>query len=52
MFSHSALLIANRTVEIVQHFKFLDSTIFNTLKWERNIDFIVKKTQQRQYFLR
>ncbi|KAK2190780.1 hypothetical protein NP493_69g05023 [Ridgeia piscesae] len=41
-----------RTVEIIQHFKFLPSPIYNNLKWELNIDTIVKKAQQRLYFLR
>ena len=41
-----------RTVEIIQHFKFLPSAIYNNLKWELNIDTIVKKAQQRLYFLR
>ncbi|KAK2157151.1 hypothetical protein NP493_1902g00003 [Ridgeia piscesae] len=48
----SPLLIDGRTVEIVQYFKFFDSTISNNLKWELIIDIIVKNTQQRLYFLR
>ena len=42
------LLIDGRTVEIIQHFKFLGSPISNNLRWELNI---VKKVQQL-YFLR
>ena len=48
----SPLLIDGRTVEIVQYFKFLGSTISNNLKWELRIDTIVKEAQQRLYFLR
>ena len=48
----SPLVIDGRTVEIVQHFKFLGSTISSNLKWELNVVSIVKKTQQRLYFLR
>ena len=46
------LLIDGRIIEIVQHFKFLDATISNNLKWELSIDTIVKKVQQRLYFRR
>ena len=48
----SPILIDGRTVEIVQHFKFLDSTISDNLKWELNSDTIVKKAHMRLYFLR
>ena len=48
----SRLVIDGRTVEIVQHFKFLGSTISSNLKWELNVVNIVKKAQQRLYFLR
>ena len=48
----SSLVIDGKTVDIVQHFKFLDSTISSNLKWELNVDNIVKKAQQRLYFLR
>ena len=44
-------MIDGRTVEIVQHFKFLGSTISSYLKWELNVVNIVKKAQQRLYFL-
>ena len=42
----SPLLIDGRTVEIIQHFKFLGCTISNNLKWELNVYTIVKKAQQ------
>ena len=48
----SPLVIDGRTVEIVQHFKLLGSTISSNLKWELNVDTIVKKAQQRLYVLR
>ena len=48
----SPLVIDGRTVEIVQNFKFLGSTISSNLKWELNVVNIVKKAQQRLYFLR
>jgi len=42
-------MIDGRTVEIVQHFKFLGSTIPSNDKWVLNIGNIVKT---RLYFLR
>ena len=48
----SPLVIHGRTIEIVQHFKFLGSTISSNLKKELNVVSIVKKAQQRLYFLR
>ncbi len=36
----------------VESFRFLGSTISQDLKWDIHIDSIVKKTQQRLYFLR
>ena len=41
----SPLLIDGRTVEIFQYFKFLGSIISNNLKWELNVDTVVKKAQ-------
>ena len=46
----SPIVIDGRTVEIVQHFTFLGSTISSNLKWELNVVNIVKKVQQRLYF--
>ncbi|KAK2152776.1 hypothetical protein NP493_2412g00005 [Ridgeia piscesae] len=48
----SPLVIDGRTVEIVQHFKFLGCTISSNLKWELNVVNIVKKAHQQLYFLR
>jgi len=45
-------MFSTRTVEIVQHFKCTGSTISSNLKWELNVVSIVKKAQQRLYFLR
>ncbi len=46
------LTIMNSTVTAVESFKFLGSTISQDLKWDNHIDSIVKKAQQRLYFLR
>ena len=49
----SPLLNNASTVDIVNKFKFLGSKISNNLKWELNIDIIIKKkAQQRLYFLK
>ncbi len=46
------LTIMNSTVTTVESFRLLGSTISQDLKWVIHIDFIVKKAQQRLYFLR
>ena len=46
------MLIHGSEVEIVESFKFLGTTISNDLKWSINVDIIVKKAQQRLFFLR
>ena len=46
------LTIHGNEIEIVEEFKFLGTTISHDLKWEKNTDRIVKKAQQRLYFLR
>ncbi len=46
------LTIMNHTVMIVESFRFLCTTIFQDLKWNIHTDSIVKKAQQRLYFLR
>ncbi len=46
------LTIMNSTVTAVESFRFLGTTISQDLKWDNHIDSIVKKTQQRLYFLR
>ena len=48
----SPLLVDGRTVEILKNFKLYGSVISNNLKWKKNTDIIVKKAQQRLYFLR
>ena len=46
------LAILNSTVSAVKSFSFLGSTISQNLKWEPNINTVLKKAQQRMYFLR
>ncbi len=45
------LTIVNSTVTPVESFRFLGTTISQDLKWDNHIDSIVKKAQQRLYFL-
>ncbi len=46
------LTIMNNSVNAVESFRFLGTTISQDLKWDNHIDSIVKKAQQRMYFLR
>ncbi len=46
------LTIMNSSVTAVKSFRFLGTTISQDLKWDNHIDYIVKKAQQRLYFLR
>ncbi len=46
------LTITNSTVTAVESFGFLSSTISQDLKWDNHIESMVKKAQQRLYFLR
>ncbi len=46
------LTIMNSTVTAVESFRFLGTTILQDLKWDNHIESIVKKAQQRLYFLR
>ena len=46
------LTISNSPVSTVDTFKFLGTIISRDLKWETNINSILKKAQQRMYFLR
>ncbi|KAK2920745.1 hypothetical protein Q8A73_000230 [Channa argus] len=46
------LTIMDSTVTAVESFRFLGTTISQDLKWDIHIDSIVKKAQQRLYFLR
>ncbi len=46
------LTIMNSTVTAVESFRFLGTTISQDLKWDNQIGSMVKKAQQRQYFLR
>ncbi len=47
----SPLTIIDSSVASVETFKFLGSIISQDLKWDTHIDSIVKKAQQRLYFL-
>ncbi|KAK3562672.1 hypothetical protein QTP86_005053 [Hemibagrus guttatus] len=46
------LTIMNSTVPTAESFRFLCTTISQDLKWDTHIDSIIKKAQQRLYFLR
>ncbi len=46
------LTIMESTVTTVESFRFLGITISHNMKWDNHIDSIVKKAQQRLYFLR
>ncbi len=46
------LTIMNSTVTAVESFTFLGTIISQDLKWDNHIESIVKKAQQRLYFLR
>ncbi|KAL0157206.1 hypothetical protein M9458_048452, partial [Cirrhinus mrigala] len=46
------LIIMDSTVATVESFRFLGTNISQDLKWDNHIDSIVKKAQQRLYFLR
>ncbi|KAL0195208.1 hypothetical protein M9458_008780, partial [Cirrhinus mrigala] len=46
------LTIMDSTVKTVETFRFLGNTISQDLKWDIHIDGIVKKAQQRLFFLR
>ncbi|KAI2666636.1 putative RNA-directed DNA polymerase from transposon BS [Labeo rohita] len=46
------LTIMDSTVATVESFRFLGTNISQDLKWDNHIDSIVKKAQQRLYFLR
>ena len=46
------LYINGEIIETVDSFKFLGTIISNDLKWEQNVDKLVKKANQRLFFLR
>ena len=46
------LAILNSTVSAVESFRFLGYTISQNLKWEPNIKTVIRRAQQRMYFLR
>ena len=51
-FNSPFLTILNSPVSVVESFKFLGSIISQDLKWMLNIRTIIKKAQQRMFFLR
>ena len=48
----SPLYINGEIIESVDSYKFLGTIISNELKWDENVDKIVKKANQRLFFLR
>ena len=48
----SPLTVLSSPVSTVESFRFLGTIIAQDLKWEQNISSILKKAQQRMYFLR
>ncbi len=50
--THPPLTIVNSSVTAVESFRFLGTTISQDLKWDNHIESMVKKVQQRLYFLR
>ncbi len=44
--------LCNSTVTAVESFRFLGTPISQDLKWDNHIESMVKKAQQRLYFLR
>ncbi len=50
--THPPLTITNSSVTAVESFRFLGSTISQDLKWDSHTESMVKKAQQRLYFLR
>ena len=49
---HTRLCISNREVEKVENIKFLGVQISDNLSWSKNTTGLVKRAQQRLYFLR
>ena len=50
--THTPIHINGSSVDIVNNFKFLGLQITHTLTWSLNTQVILKKAQQRLYFLR
>ena len=43
---------SEQQLELMDSFKFLGTTIANTIKWDINAETIAKKAQKRMFFLR
>ncbi|KAK0133548.1 hypothetical protein N1851_030920 [Merluccius polli] len=46
------ITLCDSTIDTVESFRFLGTIISQDLKWELNISSLIKKAQQRMYFLR
>ena len=46
------LMIKNEVVELTDEYKYLGMTIDNKFNWDRNLEAITRKANQRLYFLR
>ncbi|KAK0148950.1 hypothetical protein N1851_010634 [Merluccius polli] len=50
--SPAPITLCDSTIDTVESFRFLGTIISQDLKWELNISSLIKKAQQRMYFLR
>ncbi|KAK0140530.1 putative RNA-directed DNA polymerase from transposon BS [Merluccius polli] len=50
--SPAPIILCDSTIDTVESFRFLGTIISQDLKWELNISSLIKKAQQRMYFLR
>ncbi|KAK0131376.1 hypothetical protein N1851_033919 [Merluccius polli] len=51
-FPVESITLCDSTIDTVESFHFLGTIISQDLKWELNISSLIKKAQQRMYFLR
>ncbi|KAK0146555.1 hypothetical protein N1851_014127 [Merluccius polli] len=49
--SPAPITLCDSTIDTVESFRFLGTIISQDLKWELNISSLIKKAQQRMYFL-
>ncbi|KAK0141369.1 hypothetical protein N1851_021622 [Merluccius polli] len=50
--SPATITLCDSTIDTVESFRFLGTIISQDLKWELNISSLIKKAEQRMYFLR